>query len=249
MAHGYTFGDTALAAERLGVVAEAFASSSRRLLVESIPHHAAVVLDLGCGPGHSTRLVAEACAPRRLVGLDSSDTYISLARRLTTDPDIEFVVHSVTDLPLPGAPADAVFARFVLSHLPHPLRTVEHWRSQLRPAGALVLDEVEAIDARPGPLRAYLELAASVVAAGGGSLYSGEVLRPLGGRLVEQLVPSGTASRMFAMNLQVWRSTALEHRLADGAGLDELADKLKRLADHPRTGDVRWLLRQIVIRA
>ena len=217
---GYTFGDTPLAAERLAIVAEVFAGSSRRLMVESIPRHAGVVLDLGCGPGHSTRLLAEACAPGRLVGLDSSATYISLARRLASDAGIEFAVHSVTDLPLPGAPADAVFARFLLSHLSDPLQVVDDWRSQLRPNGVLVLDEVEVIDAPPGPLRRYVELASRVVATGGGSLYSGALLRSLGGRLVKLLVPSHTAGRMFAMNLEVWRATALEHQLANGDELD-----------------------------
>jgi trans-aconitate 2-methyltransferase len=249
VAEGYTFGDTALAAERLAVVAEVFASSSRRLMVESIPQHADVVLDLGCGPGHSTRLLAEACAPRRLVGLDASGPYISLARRLANNSGIEFAVHSVTDLPFPWAPADAVFARFLLSHLANPLQVVEDWRGQLRPAGVLVLDEVQEIDAPPGPLRAYIELAARVVATGGGSLYSGELLRSLGGRVVELLVPSSTASRMFAMNLEVWRSTALKNRLADAGELDELADNLKALADHPQTEGVRWVLRQLVMPA
>lgn len=161
MTEGYTFGDTALAAERLALVAQVFASSSRRLMEESTPRHANVVLDLGCGPGHTTRLLAEACAPQRLVGVDASEAYVSLARRLTTGSGVEFAVHTVTDLPLPGSPADAIFARFLLSHLPNPLQVVEGWGGQLHPAGVVVLGEVELIDASPGPLRAYIDLAAS----------------------------------------------------------------------------------------
>lgn len=244
---GYTFGDNPLAAERLAMVAEVFAGPSRSLMVESIPRHAEVVLDLGCGPGHSTRLLAEACAPRRLVGLDASETYISRARGLAAGSGIEFVVHSVTDLPFPGAPADVVFARFLLSHLSDPLHVVEGWRGQLRPGGVLVLDEVEAIEAPPGPLRDYVDLATRLVATAGASLFSGPLLRPLGGRCVELLVPSQTAGRMFAMNLEVWRSTALEHRLADAVELDELAAQLKRVAGDSKTHDVRWLLRQLVL--
>lgn len=53
---------------------------------------------------------------------------------------------------------------------------------------------------------------------------------------------------MFEMNLQVWRSTALERCLADAARLDELAAELRRLVGHPNTQVVRWLLRQLVIR-
>jgi hypothetical protein len=63
------------------------------------------------------------------------------------------------------------------------------------------------------------------------------------------LVAAVFASRMFALNLEVWRSTALEHGLAGAAELDELADDLTGLLGHPNTQHVRWLLRQLVIRA
>jgi trans-aconitate 2-methyltransferase len=242
MTTGYTFGDNPLAAERLAMVAEVFAGSSRSLMVESIPRHGEVVLDLGCGPGHSTRLLADACAPRRLVGLDASESYISLARHLSTGSGVEYAVHSVTDMPLPATPADALFARFVLSHLPDPLQVVEDWQSQLRPDGVLVLDEVEAIETPPGPLRDYLDLATRVVATGGAELFSGALLRPLGGRLVELVVPSHTAGRMFAMNLEVWRGTALDHGFVAAAELDRLSEQLRA-----NTHDVRWVLRQLVL--
>jgi len=241
----YTFGDSDLAAERLALVAEAFAEPSRRLLERAVPI-GVDVLDLGCGPGHSTRLIAEVCRPRRLVGVDSSESYIAMARR---EGGAEFVVHDVTALPLPGAPADAIYVRLLLAHLPDPLGLVERWRTQLRPGGVLVLDELNAMDPPPGPLRTYEDVVVEVVAAGGGAMYAGPLLASLGGRSVEHLVDSAAAARMYAMNMPSWRHRAVAGGIATDAELDELAAGLAAVAERPGESTVRWVLYQAVVEA
>ena len=158
MSTTYTFGDGDLAARRLGLVAEAFEAPSRELLALASPDEVDSALDLGCGPGHTTRLLAATCRPRRTLGLDGSADFVRTAGRLTDDPTVRFAVHDVTALPLPGAPVDLVYARLLLAHLPDPPALAERWRTQLRPGGALVLDEVEAIAPPPGVLREYLDL-------------------------------------------------------------------------------------------
>src|SRR3712207_3402679 len=52
----YTFGDSDLAAARLAVVADAFAESSQRFILNSSPTSSEVAVDLGCGPGFTTHL-------------------------------------------------------------------------------------------------------------------------------------------------------------------------------------------------
>lgn len=244
----YTFGDTALAAERLALVAAVFEAPSRRLLRSAVPEGAAVV-DLGCGPGHSTRLIAATCRPRRVLGVDASEAYVDLARRLTDDARVAFAVHDVTSVPLPGCPADAIYARLLLAHLPDPLRLVERWRSQLLPGGVLVLDELEAMEAPPGPLRSYEELVVEVVAQGGGAMYAGPMLASLGGRLVDMTVDAAVAARMYRMNLATWRAAAVSAGLADEAELDDLDDALASLVERPGRAGVRWVLHQSVIAA
>jgi hypothetical protein len=58
---GYTFGDTSLAARRLALLADVFEPPSRAFLAEFTRvagDQLDLAVDLGCGPGHSTRLVA-----------------------------------------------------------------------------------------------------------------------------------------------------------------------------------------------
>jgi SAM-dependent methyltransferase len=243
----YTFGDGELAARRLALVAEVFAPTSRALLASSLPIGAALALDLGCGPGHTTRLLAQVSRPRRVLGLDSSARFVELARDLTNGPGVGFAVHDATAMPLPEAPVEAIYARLLLAHLPDPLALVEGWTTQLRGGGVLVLDEVEAIEAPPGVLRDYESLVAGLVAAEGGSMYAGPLLAALGGRCVDLHVDTATAADMYAMNLATWRDDARDRGLAGPADLDRIGAGLAALRSRPGAGSVRWVLRQITL--
>jgi SAM-dependent methyltransferase len=244
----YTFGDDEVAVHRIGLVAEVFAASSRALLARATAGlgRRDRAVDLGCGPGHTTRLLAEVSRAGRTLGLDASDRYLATARAATTDPGVGYAVHDVTHLPLPGAPADVVYARLVLAHLPEPLALARAWLTQVRPGGALVLEEVEHIEAPPGVLRAYEDLVTALVAAEGGTMTAGPLIAPLGGEPVEVPVDRAAAARMFALNLSVWGDDAVRRGLATPADVAGLADGLDALRSGPPVG---WTLRQVVCRA
>jgi trans-aconitate 2-methyltransferase len=71
-----------------------------------------LALDLGCGPGWSTRLVHEVSDALRTVGIDASDRYVAEARR--RQPALEFVVADIAQaLPIRGA--DLIVSRFLLT--------------------------------------------------------------------------------------------------------------------------------------
>ena len=245
----YTFGDTELAARRLATVAEVFEATSRELIASSLPGGIRIALDLGCGPGYTTRLIAQVSRPQRVLGLDSSTRFVDLARELTDELGVTFGVHDVTAMPLPEAPVDAVYARLLLAHLHDPLARVESWVAQLRPGGVLVLEEVEAIEAPDGVLRDYETLVASLVAAEGGSMYAGPLLAALGGQCVDVHVDTAVATRMYAMNLATWKDDARGRGLAGPADLDRIALGLAALGSDPGAGTVRWTLRQVVLTA
>jgi SAM-dependent methyltransferase len=252
VASRYTFGDSDLAVRRMDLVAEVFEPTSRALLASAVPAGVDLAFDLGCGPGHTTRLLAAVARPRRTVGIDGSERYLALARAATDDPSVDFVHHDVTALPLPGAPADAIYARLLLAHLPDPLGLAERWRSQLRRGGVLVLDDVEDIDPPPGVLRDYEQLVVALVAAEGGTMYAGRMLAPLGGRCVEVDVDATLAARIFGMNLATWRDDALARGIADADHLDDVAHRLAALAGASAGAagpTVRWVLRHVVCQA
>lgn len=240
----YTFGDGDVAAERLALVASVFEPTSRRLMAAA-PAAPARAVDLGCGPGHTTRLLAEVTGAGTTVGLDASPRFVDLARAThgAADPSLAFAVHDATAVPLPGGPADVVHARLLLAHLPDPPAVVARWRSGLRPGGVLLLDEVVAIAPPAGVLHEYLELVTAQVAAGGADMYAGRLLAPLGGEDVDHPVDAPVAARMFGMNLASWGDDAVRRGLVGAADVERLATGLAAV----RSGTVVWTLRHAVL--
>src|SRR5437867_9185583 len=97
----YVFGDSDLAAYRLRLLAEVFAPCTREFLKRAAPGRYRQAVDLGCGPAYSTHLLAETLRCDRAVGIDSSEHFISLARRSATDT-MRFWLHDFTTVPFPA---------------------------------------------------------------------------------------------------------------------------------------------------
>ncbi|MEU8269298.1 class I SAM-dependent methyltransferase [Sphaerisporangium sp. NPDC049002] len=100
------------------------------------------VLDLGCGTGSLTLLLAE--RGHRPVGVDLSPLMVEQARRKLTTAGFEVAV-MVGDAGDPPAQAgtsfDVILSRHLLWTLPDPEDALRRWAGQLRPGGRLVLIE------------------------------------------------------------------------------------------------------------
>jgi trans-aconitate 2-methyltransferase len=245
----YAYGDSDLAAERLALVATVFEPTTRVFLEAAAARSPALAIDLGCGPGHTTRLLDEATGAARTLGLDASTSYIERARE-DAPARISFAVHDVTDTPFPDGPADLVFARLLVAHLADPAGTIARWATTLTERGRILIDDLEAIDTDDVVFRGYLdEVAIPVVRAQGARLLVGPTLHSLpdpdGTRRMHDEVapmtpPAPVTARIFGMNLAV-----LTERREVGPR-PELAEGLAEIADGRRkAAPVAWRLRQI----
>src|ERR1700733_15701929 len=115
-ANKYTFGDNLRASARLRRLAEMYEPESRELLLRSGINAPRLAVDLGCGPGWSTRLLQDALKPGRTVGLDASPVFVEEART-RHGAGLEFKVHDIVSVPFPIDPPDFMFCRFLLTHL------------------------------------------------------------------------------------------------------------------------------------
>jgi SAM-dependent methyltransferase len=91
------------------------------------------ILDVACGPG-----VASAQAARRgakTAGVDFSPEMIRLARE--ANPDLEFHICDVEQLPFDNAVFDAAVVNFGLHHFERPQKALAEIRRVLRPAGRI----------------------------------------------------------------------------------------------------------------
>ena len=252
----YSFGDSDRAAERLRRLAEVFEAPSRAFLGAVGARGGALAIDLGCGPGLTTRLIAEVCGTTRTLGLDASPSFVALARE-GAPYGVSFAVHDVTSVPLPEAPADLVYARYLVSHLSEPAQALRAWGSQLRlPGGRLLLDEVEWIRTEIPGFRSYLGLVEAMLDARGQRLFIGGHLEALArgaGRLVhselaEHEVAARDAAALFSMNLESFREDETVRERASESELDALATELASIRGGDRDEAFPlWGLRQVAI--
>ena len=248
----YVFADSDVAGRRLALVAEVFAPATVAFLRDAVPRPPALAVDLGCGPGHTTRLLAGVLRPGRTVGLDSSSRFVEAARMAGPD-GIVFCVHDVTSVPFPTPHADLLHCRFLLSHLPDPRAALASWRTQLAPGGQLLVTEVDAIRTSQPTLATYLEIVDGLLASTGGRLYVGRLLDAVSGprktsRVTSFVVPNRRAAAMFALNLPSWREEAYVRARYDAQTLARIASELDEIAAAPGDiSEITWELRELVL--
>jgi trans-aconitate 2-methyltransferase len=99
------------------------------------PQNGERILDIGCGTGYLTNLIAQAGA--RVIGIDSSASMIQRAQAVY--PDLDLRILSATDFYF-DTPFDAVFSNAVLHWVLDKESALDCIARALRPGGRLVLE-------------------------------------------------------------------------------------------------------------
>lgn len=255
MTEHYLFGDTDLAAQRLEVLDEVFAASSEAFLRESAESSPRLAVDLGCGPGYTTHMLADVLECDRTVGLDSSEHFIGLAKKTATDR-ISFGLHDVTTAPFPVGPCDLLYARFLLTHQRDPEGLIAEWAAQLLRGGQLLLEEVDSIHIGVSAFAEYIQIVEAMLANGGYDLYVGKTLASMSAadglmrrssRVACVTVTNYLAATMFSMNIRTWKQNAFIQQNYSPASIRQLEESLTHLAANPTNETaIEWRLRQIV---
>ncbi len=126
-------------------------------LVAAIPCTAvARAVDLGCGPGNSTQVLAARWPDAGILGIDSAPDMIRAARERL--PHVRFEVADIADWHA-DAPVDLILANASLQWLPDHARLFPHLLGQLAEGGCLAVQTPDNLDAPPH--RVARDLAAS----------------------------------------------------------------------------------------
>ena len=104
------------------------------------------LVDIGCGPGTITLVLAQRVAPGSVLGLDLEADVLDGARARATDrsvTNVEFRVGDVYELDLPDGGADVVHAHQVLQHLSDPVAALREMARVVRPGGTLAVRDAD----------------------------------------------------------------------------------------------------------
>jgi trans-aconitate 2-methyltransferase len=252
----YTFGDSDLAAHRLRLLAAIYEPSSAGLLRLCAGLAARRAVDLGCGPGWSTRLVHAVIGPAITVGVDASAEHIARAEEVVP-PGIEFRVHDVRRLCLPDAPPDFLYCRFLLTHLREPEQALAAWAAAAADEATLVIEETETIESDHPAFARYYTLVSELQHHYGQRLRIGAALAtpPAGSGWRSELstvrrlsLPARQMAQLHHLNLLTWRDDPHARDAFDRDELERLAGTLAGIARGDELAPcVRSAMRQVVL--
>ena len=226
---------------------EAERTRPARDLLAAVPlTHAARVVDMGCGPGNSTELLAQRFPGAEITGLDTSPAMLEQARARL--PACRFELADASDW-RPGADVDLVFANAVYHWLPDHIAVLPQVLSALQPGGAIAVQMPDNVDqpshqlmqraAEAGPWRERLAGASRARLATPCAYY--DALRPVAARVdvwrtvYHHMLPGPEAI------VDLFASTGLRPYLAPLSPEEQaafLADYAARLTEaYPRQAD------------
>jgi 2-polyprenyl-3-methyl-5-hydroxy-6-metoxy-1,4-benzoquinol methylase len=154
MTDEYVLGRTSAETERLQIQARLLAPNSVHLFRLAGITPGMRVLDVGCGAGDVSMLLAELVGPQGTVtGVDVNPAIVDLARARTAEAglaNVSFVHADLADLRV-EAPVDAVAGRLVLFHLKQPAAAVRALSRLVRPGGLMTFQDFNSTRARTVP--------------------------------------------------------------------------------------------------
>jgi SAM-dependent methyltransferase len=99
------------------------------------PPHGLRWIDVGCGTGAFTQLLADRCAPAEVQGVDPSEGQLAFARARPAARAAQFLVGDAMALPFPAGSFDAAVMALVLVFVPEPAKGVAEMVRVVRPGG------------------------------------------------------------------------------------------------------------------
>ena len=133
-----TLNDAEFQAERLRQQAQAFREIEVGILRSAGIQTGSDVLELGCGPGFVTDLLAELAPEGSLYAIEPSPTLLAqVAGNVRNKParGLYPIQAYGNCLPIPDSSIDFSYARFVLQHIPHPDTAISEIFRVMRPGG------------------------------------------------------------------------------------------------------------------
>ncbi len=232
--------------QRLQLIDRIFGSATRQLLLGCGLRRGWKVAEIGCGIGLVSFWMAQQSAS--VVAVDGKQAQIETAAKYAREQriaNLDFHVADAYNTGLPRASFDLVYSRFLMCHLPEPLRALREMRELLKPGGILACEDYDqqSVACEP-PSLAYTRL--NRISDGMDKAF-GVNSSNIGLRLPRLFLQAGLNSpqvtmwqnaflrgeekRLWELTLEEARGAIVEHGVATNEDLDQLCAELRRIAE------------------
>jgi SAM-dependent methyltransferase len=248
MAGEYTIAGGLTDAQRLARQAHVMAQATEAFLARVGLASGWSCLDVGCGDGQVTVAMARVAGPSaRTVGVDADAEALEIARKAAAQAQVPAdFVQADAARPVARATFDVAYARLLLSHLVDPSATVRAMVAEVRPGGAVAVEDLFLGTLRSDPpapaLDRLQEVYGETVRYHGGDPTIGPRLRAILSAAGLQAVREDTvANRMDTVDEKLFlaqlvrnmRASILEAGAATGGEIDELEADVAQAARDP----------------
>lgn len=249
----YTYGTSNKAADRLYEISKFFNPLSINFIQNYYRNKFNTGIDIGCGPGFTTNMLANAIKSDNVYGLDISDNFLSLAKKNYSQ--YHFIKHDITKFPFPLS-GEIEYARFELSHLKNPVLLINKWANELKNNGIIFIEEVEDVHTNTDVLNKYLEINKDLIANQGADLFVGKIIAPgkyefkvLCNESVKIPVAEWQAATWFYPNTAtIWKDDDYIKTKIIENERKRISDKILEIKrSEENKGNTFWVMRRIAI--
>ena len=227
-----------------------FAKSSEQFMVDAISNSPGTIVDLGCGPGHCTRLLSDLNPNARVIGLDHGENYLALANEAGEEQPT-YLKHDITKTPFPTGLSDVLYCRFCMTHLEEPQSLVANWGAQLNRGGLMLLEETERTETKNPVFQRYF----NGDNCSSRTNYMGPVidqadnvakLKKIASKLTTIRVETPVNALLYRLNIQTQKAND-QLEPSSRQSIERLEQELRRIYTEPNS-DMRvdYTVRQVV---
>lgn len=239
---GYTINEQD--SERQMLLARVLEPLTRPVLERARIPAGARCLDLGCGQGNTSRLLAEVLQASEVVGVEyDANLVAAAASHAANSPAVRFEQGDATKLNFPDGSFDVVFTRYLLLHLTDPVAVIREMLRIAGPGGKVIAYEPDCATSyfyppfgaedRLGPMMCELFADARI----GRKLV--HHFRDAGARHIDAGCASGIEyegiemKRLFRLSVEAMRGGILAKNIWTPAECDAIISGLERLEKDP----------------
>lgn len=232
---------------RLNVLADAMHSYTVALLHKIGLKEGLTFLDNGCGGGHVAIIAAKMVGESgKVVGLDFDETILQLAN---ADKEKEAINHlefkhcNAYDIKDKDV-FDMAYARFLLSHLEHPLTALNTMKEAVKPGGTVIIEDIQFSGHFSYPYHSafnqYVTLYQQAVNIRGGNAEIGPLLIDLFKQasfkaiefdMVQPVFTEGRGKWMAYLTLDKIKHALIQQQLISEEAVNVLLDELKQFTE------------------